>query len=222
MSVNFKIYDGQGSGRAAIVDQGGFLRVQPSSFPSVEDEDIQIVYRDFLTLNGNGTTSDMRVNGAVTKQYFWVQSEPNFDIYVKNLSIVLADTNTDNSLNTFGDLAALTNGCRIYYEDSNGEVNIGTNLRTNFDLIRLCLGKPAFGSRYAVGGTYNPFFLPDAVGATADAIIPIIDFSSIFGFEYGIKLQNSTNNKLVIEINDNLSSGLDAFNIIAYGFKRKI
>ena len=223
MSVTNKIIDGQGSGRFAKIDDGGYLRVQPSPFPPTSDEDIQIIFREFLTLNNDGTTSDMRVNGSATKQLFYIEAEPNFDIYIKNLSILLADTNTDNSFNTFGDLAALTNGCRLYYEDSNGEINIGTTLQTNFDLIRLSLGTPAFGSRYAAGGaTFNPFFLPDAVGATADAIIPIIDFSSTFGFTYGLRLRNGTTNKLVFEINDDLSAGLDAFNIIAYGFKRRV
>jgi hypothetical protein len=223
MSGIQKIVDGFGSGISAKIDDGGYLRVQSSSFPSNDDRDLQIIYREFLTLNGDGVTSDMRVNGAVTPQLFYIQGEPNFDIYVTNLSILLADTNADNSLNTFGDLTALTNGCRLYYEDENGEINIGTTLQTNFDLIRLCVGNPSFGARFAAGGaTFNPFFLPDAVGATADAIIPVLNFNTIFGFSYGLRLKNGTNNKLVFQIVDNLSVGLDAFNIIAYGFKRKI
>lgn len=223
MSVTNKIIDGTGKGVFAKIEDGGYLRVQSSSFPASDERDLQIIYREFLTLNGNGVTSDMRVNGSVTPQLFYIQGEPNFDIYVTNLSILLADTNADNSLNTFGDLAALTNGCRLYYEDENGEINIGTTLQTNFDLIRLCVGNPSFGARYVAGGaTFNPFFLPDAVGATADAIIPVLNFNTIFGFSYGLRLKNGTSNKLVFEINDNLSVGLDAFNIIAYGFKRKI
>jgi hypothetical protein len=223
MSVTNKIIDGTGKGVFAKIEDGGYLRVQSSSFPSNDDRDLQIIYREFLTLNGDGVTSDMRVNGVVTPQLFYIQGEKNFDIYVTNLSILLADTNTDNSLNTFGDLAALTNGCRLYYEDENGEINIGTTLKTNFDLIRLCVGNPSFGSRFTAGGaTFNPFFLPDAVGTNADAIIPVLNFNTIFGFSYGLRLKNGTNNKLVFEIDDNLSVGLDAFNIIAYGFKRKI
>lgn len=223
MSVTNKIIDGTGKGVFAKIEDGGYLRVQSSSFPSSDDRDLQIIYREFLTLNGDGVTSDMRVDGSVTPQLFYIQGEPNFDIYITNLSIVLADTNTDNSLNTFGDLTALTNGCRLYYEDENGEINIGTTLQTNFDLIRLCVGNPAFGGRYSQGGaTFNPFFLPDAVGATADAIIPVLNFNSIFGFTYGLRIKNGTNNKLTFEISDNLSTGLDAFNIIAYGFKRRI
>lgn len=60
------------------------------------------------------------------------------------------------------------------------------------------------------------------MSTAADAIIPTIDFGSIFGFTYGLRLRYGTANKLVFEINDNLSVGLDALNIIAYGFKRKI
>lgn len=223
MSVTNKIIDGHGSGRFAKVDSSGYLLVQPAPFPPSTDEDTQVVFRQFLTLDGDGITSDMRVDGSTLSKSFYIQSEPGFDIYIKNLSIVLADTNADNSFNTFGDLAALTNGCRLYYVDSNGEINIGTDLQTNFDLIRLSLGTPAFGSRSTAGGaTFNPFFLPDAVGATADAIIPIIDFTSTFGFIYGLRLRNGTSNRIVFEINDNLSVGLDRFDIVAYGFKKTI
>jgi hypothetical protein len=117
-----------------------------------------------------------------------------------------------------GNGAALTNGCRLYYEDKNGEVNIGTSLQTNFDFIRLCQGNPAFNNGDDSGGGGKG-------SSAADAIIPVLNISDIFGLPYGIKLQRATTHKLVLEVNDDITAGVlganAAFNIIAYGFKRK-
>lgn len=226
MSKSTNLIDGSGKSNFSFVDEGGFLRIQNSTYPPVYNDSPQIVFREFLTLNGDGTTTSMIVNGSVTKQLFYIQAEPDYDIYIKNLSVLLAGVNNASSFVLFGSITAIANGCRLYYEDTNGEVNIGTQIRTNFDLVRLSLGNPAFGSRYAVGGTTdNPMFLPNVDG-TSDAIFPTISLSDTFGFKYGIKLRNSTNNKLVFEINDNLTSAapspITIFNIIAYGFKRKV
>ena len=221
MAGKTTIIDGYGTEKSARVESGGYIRTLVAGYPPSSDKDLQVIYRQFLTLNGDTVTSDMRVNGATTSQTFYIQAEPDVDIYITNLSILLADTNTNNSFNTFGDLTALTNGCRIYYEDQNGQINIGTSIQTNFDFIRLCLGTPAFGGRASAGGAiFNPFFLPDAVGTTADAIIPVLNLATIFGLTYGIRLGAGTTNRLALEVNDDLSGGLDAFNVIVYGFKR--
>jgi hypothetical protein len=218
MSVTNKIIDGHGSGQIAKVDDGGYLRVQPAPFPPVDDRDTQIIFREFLTLNGNGTTSDMRVNGITAPQLFYIQAQPEFDIYITSLSFLLADTDVSPVLEEFGALTALTNGVRLYYEDSNGEIDIAGSLKSNFEIIRLCQGTPAFGS--GADG-----FFAEAVTSGAGnqfAIIPILNFQTIFGFQYGLRLRSSTTNRLVLSVRDNISTGLDAFNIIAYGFKRKI
>jgi hypothetical protein len=49
----------------------------------------------------------------------------------------------------------------------------------------------------------------------ADGIIPVLDINTVFGFEYGLRLFKGTNNRLVFEINDDLTTGL------GLGFERK-
>lgn len=217
MSITNKIIDGFGSGRHAKVDDGGYLRVQPSPFPPADDRDLQIIYRKFLTLNGNGTTTSMIVNGSVTPQNFYIEAEPDNDIYITSLSFLLADTAVTPVLAEFGDLAALTNGFRLYYQDKNGDVDIADSIKTNFELIRLCQGQPSFGTGA------DAFFTEEVTTAAGNqfAIIPTLFFNQVFGFQYGVRLLNGTQNKLILSVRDNLA-GLDAFNVIAYGFKIKV
>lgn len=211
MSVKTTIVDGRGTGNEVKVSDQGFLYTQPAPYPPAGEDTIMTVYREFLTLNNDRTTTSMLVNGATTRQYFWVNAEPDSDIYITSLSFLIADANA--TLVQFGALAALTNGCRLFYENTEGQINIGTALRSNFDVVRLCLGTPAFGTGAdAFRGT-------NVVGAS-EAFIPVLDFRT-FGFRWGIRLLNGTQNRLAFEIADNVTA-LDAFNIVAYGFRRKI
>lgn len=225
MSRKTSIQDGEGTGRNAVVDPGGYLYVQPAPFPPDDNRDIQLIYRQFLTLNGDGTTSDMLVDGSITPQIFTIPGKPNNDIYITSLSFVIAGDGLVLGNDFAGSGSPLTNGCRLYYEDSNGEVNIGTSLQTNFDFIRLCQGNPAFADP-----TLGPFIADNIAGASgkgstpADGIIPVLNFRDVFGFQYGLKIARNTTHQLALEVNDNLTTGLGlnaAFNIIAYGFERK-
>ena len=212
MSVRTTIEDGSGKGYLAKVSPQGFLYTQEAPYPPTDEETKITVYREFLTLNNDGTTTDMRVDGSTTSQEFYIQAEPNVDIYITTVSFIIAGPGA--TLNEFANLAALTNGCRFYYEDNNGEINIGTNLVSNFEFVRLCQGNPSFG-----GGASA--FLANNVVGTSEAFIPVFDFRN-FGFKWGLKLTSSTLNRLVLEVNDNLtpSANLTGFNAIAYGFRR--
>ena len=238
MSRNSNIIDGEGTGAYLKINEGGYVLTQSSGLPPKDDRDIQIVYRNFLTLNGDGTTSSMLVDGSTTPQLFYVESSPNNDIYITSLSIVIQGLNI-NLGDDFGGssglqptpvFTSLPNGCRLFYEDKNGEVNIGTNLDTNFELVRLCQGNPSFGNN---GNAFKvPQLAPGGGGkgkTTSDGYIPVLDFPEVFGFNYGLRLQRGTTNRLVLEINDDLRITADGgtlpddagFNVIVYGFERK-
>jgi hypothetical protein len=211
MSVRTQIEDGTGTGNIAKVSEDGFLYTQEAPFPPADEATKLTIYREFLTQNGDGATNDMRVNGSTTSQYFYIQAEPNYDIYITTVSFLISDAGA--SLNEFGGIAARTNGARFYYEDTNGEINIGTGLTSNWEFVRLCLGQPAFGS-----GT-SAFLATNVVGSS-EAFIPVFDFRN-FGFRWGLKLRAGTQNRLALEINDDCTA-IDGFNAIAYGFRRII
>lgn len=222
MSSKTRIVD---DNKQALIEDGGYIRVQPAPFPPQDDRDKQLIFRQFLTLNGDGTTTDMLVDGSTTPQIFSIDGIARADIYITSLSFIIAGDGLVLGNDFAGSGAALTNGMRLYYEDNNGEVNIGTDLVTNFDFIRLCQGNPAFAD-----STLGPFIAPSIQGASgkgvspANGIIPVLDFQRVFGFQYGLKIAKGTTNRLVLEVNDNLTTGLGAnaaFNIIAYGFELK-
>jgi len=225
MSRNSNIIDGEGDGNFSKVDNSGFLYVQKSNVPPKTDTDLQIIYRQFLTLNGDGTTVDMLVDGSTNPQLFFIEAIPENDIYVTSLSIIIQGAGITLGDDFAGDTTGLANGFRIYYEDENGENNVANNLTTNFDFVRLCQGNPNFGN------DVSAFIIPNLTaktggkgGTAARGIIPVLDFVEVFGFNFGLKLQRGTNNKFVFEVNDNLTTGLGAnaqMNVIAYGFEIK-
>jgi hypothetical protein len=209
MSIRTNIEDGSGKGYLAKVSPEGFLFTQEAPYPPASEETKITVYREFLTLNNDGTTTDMRVDGSTTSQQFFISAEPNFDVYITTVSFLIADAGA--SLNEFGGISALANGCRFFYEDNNGEINVGTSLVSNFEFVRLCQGNPSFG-----GG--SSAFLANNVVGPSEAFIPVFDFRN-FGFKWGLKLAASSQNRLVLEVNDNVTA-IDAFNAVAYGFRR--
>lgn len=224
MAVRSKIVFGD---REAIVDDNGFLQVAVSNVPIQSIGNNQIIYRRFLTLDNDGSTASMLVNGSTTPQVFSIESQNDRDTFITSLSFVIAGDSLALGNDFAGSGSPLTNGCRLYYEDDvNGEINIGTDLQTNFDFIRLCQGVPAFADP-----TLGPFVADDISGASgkgstpADGILPVLNIKDIFGLAFGIKLKSNAKDKLVLEVNDNLSTGLGAnasFNIIAYGFEVKL
>jgi hypothetical protein len=76
----------------ALIEGGGYLRVSPAPFPPNDERDIQRIYRNFLTLGGDGTTSSMLVDGSTTSQLFYIQAVPNLDIYITSISFLIAAT----------------------------------------------------------------------------------------------------------------------------------
>lgn len=222
MAVRSKIVFGDNE---AIVDEGGFLRVVVSGLPLNTTGNKQIIYRRFLTLNNDGTTTEMTVDGSATPQRFTINAEENKDIFITSLSFQILGTGIALGEDFAGSGASLTNGCRLFYKDNvNGEVNIGTQLQNNFDFIRLCQGNPAFADP-STGAFIAPSITSSGGGkggSTADGIIPVLDIKSVFGLAFGIRLNANTKDELVLEVNDNLSTGLGvgaSFNIIAYGFE---
>ena len=222
MSIKVRIEDGDGSGNRAKVTEGGYIYVQDSNIPPIDDRDLQIIYRQNLTLNGDGTTTEMTVDGSTTPQLFTINAIPEKDIYITSLSIFVQATALSlgqdfAGSNTATATLALPNGCRLFYEDKNGEINIGTDIVVNFDFIRLCQGNAPFGDNSTA------FIKTDGT----PTIFPILSFKKVFGFQSGLRLLRDTTDKLVFEVNDDLTAGgtiLPAnasINIIANGFELK-
>lgn len=195
----------------ASVEKSGAVSVVERPFPPFGVQQNVRPFRQFMTDDGTPTgSSDMLVDGSVTPVDFFVEAPQDQDLYVTRISFIVVDQNM--SLNNFGNIAALTNGVRLFYIDELGEVDIADALQTNFDIVRLCSGLPSFGD-----GTTA--FIANNVDFISEGIIPILDLKDTFGFRWGLEFRNGSTQKLILQIRDDIT-GIDAMNVIVYGFLR--
>jgi hypothetical protein len=188
-------------------------------YPTVSEENA-IIFREFLTLDGNGTTDSMKVNGSAIAQNFYVQAETDYDIYITAICFYISADLVIVDLVEFGNLPALTNGCSFFYESQDtGQIIISEPIKSNFDLLKMSNFKPSFG----IGA--SAFQLDNATATVSEGYMPVVYFSD-YGFgEDGLLLSSGTTDKIVFTIRDNLNVGassISVFNAIAHGFKRKV
>lgn len=211
MSVKGQIESGKGDKQRAYVEDNSLLVMQ-QPYPPIGVSKMY-VFRRKMSLDGTATgTSDMRVLGTLAAPIkFYIPADEPDDRYITMLSFVIAGAAA--TLSEFSTVPALTNGCRLYYEQPSGIKIIHDSLKSNWDFVRLCNGQPAFGSGADV------FRATNVIG-TSEAYIPTLDLTKIMP-PYGIKLDRATNQRLVLEVRDDLTAvAITAFDCIAYGFDR--
>ena len=168
-------------------------------------------FRQFFTLDGTSTgDSDMGQDGSVTNLEFFIEAHPTDDLYITHISLIVGYGASGRPYQ-FGDLAALTNGVRLFYNSQNEEVDIHDAIKSNQDLFRLSSEK--YDSSWEIRG----------VGAANDygyfIDVDLGDFSP----NYGVKLDAGSTQRISFLIRDTMAavSGVgDSFNAIAHGFNR--
>ena len=195
--------------------ENGVMPIVEYPAPPIDNLQVMRPFRQYLTATGEPSGSrDMRVNGSVTPIPFYVKSSQTHDRYISTISFVIADAGA--TLNNFGNLAALVNGCRLSYFADEGEIVIEDSLKSNFDFVFLCGGQPAFGD--AAGS-----FRANNVVGTAEGYLPILDFEKMFRFRWGLRIKNASNQKVQLLIRDAISAVLvDGFYSVVSGFERSI
>jgi len=205
------IADGTGLGNLTKVNEFNALKVIDQRIPSSEDKTILIPIQEFF-VDSTGST-DMKVNASAGFVDFTIKADSTVDKFIDSLSIRIADVNA--TADKFGNITSLTNGCQLIYSDlDNGEIIIGNALKTNFDFLRLCQGKPSFGN------SNDALRIANASG-NSEGYIPVLDFSEMFGLPWGVRLRAGSKEQLIIRIQDN-TTGVDAFDAVAFGFKKVI
>lgn len=197
---------------AKIVDEGALETIN-SGVPVYGERQKQIAYRDFF--KDSAGSEDMTVDGSTQSIDFIIPAHTQAcDRYVASISFEILGTNA--SLSQFGNISALTNGVDLIYsnpEAEGGLVNISlTGLKTNWEIVRLCKGEPSFGN------STNAFRASNVVGNN-DAFIPFLDFRTVFGFAFGVRLRAGTDDRIILRINDDLT-GVTGFTAVASGFDR--
>ena len=210
--LDVTLVDGYGTGNKAKVNGEGEIGVVVHSHPPIDETVSAFPFSQWFTDDGTSAGSnDMRVDGSSMPQKFYVSASTERDIYIKTLTIRIADQSA--VLNKFGNLTALTNGLSFVYEnDSIGMVTIQDEMKTNLDVIRVGSGSPPLGDGSSA-------FRADVSGSGADTYLPFMDLSKTFGFPWGLRLKKGTNDKLVFNVNDDLSTGMDGFDIKGFGIQ---
>lgn len=201
--------DGYGTGFKAKINSLGVLKVNSQNTPDPIDPILDVPLSGYLTdVNGN---IDARVNGSVAPIDFYIAADQDQDTYINSISLKIADQNAQ--LNNFGNIPALPVGFDLIYKTQElGERLLATTIRSNFDIIRLCQGLPAFSQGV------ESFRASNVIGG-AEGYIPVLRITDNFGLPYGLRLRGGTTDRLIWRINDDVS-GVDAFDIFYYGLQK--
>ena len=163
---------------------------------------------DFADSNG---VTDMRVDGSSTNVDYTIVAEQDKDKYIKSMLVIIADDKATPV--KFGNITALTNGLIFKWQTIDlGTTVIRDELQSNFDFIRLAQGNPPFGN------DAKAFLVKDAVGANSETYMLVVDFASIFGLPWGLRLRKASTDKLIMTVRDD-TSPVDEFKMTAYGIK---
>lgn len=211
MSIWVKIF-GE-SGNQLKINGEGEASVVVHPHPPIDETLDSLPFRQYFTDDGSSSGSnDMGINGVTTPTKFYVRATPEYNIYIKYISVLIGDGGSP-ALNKFGNLSALTNGVRWSW-DSQGapDYELHDGIKSNIEFVRLGGDTPAVG-------TGTDAFLSDVSGGgTEKSYLIQIDLSETFGKPWGVRLKKGTLDALSFEIRDDLTS-LTTFNAIAYGIR---
>tara|TARA_R110002020_G_scaffold132746_7_gene296367 strand:+ start:7761 stop:8399 length:639 start_codon:yes stop_codon:yes gene_type:complete len=209
MSLPVTLVDAS-TGRPISVSKEGSINTVQHTHPPKDEPLAGLPFRQYFTVDGTSSGSnDMRVDGSTTVQDFTIKADPEKDIFIYSASVLLSDAGA--GLNEFCNLPALTNGVKLEWKTQDlGNVEIHEGIKTNFEFVRLGMGSPS------IGDGANAFRANNVSGA-AEGYIPFIEFRRLFGLPWGIRIRARTEDTLSWYIQDDLSSGITEFNIVAYG-----
>ena len=207
-----KIIDGKGTDNLLKIGHEGEIGIVQHPHPPVNEVIAPLPFSQFFTDDGTSTgNEDMRVNGSSTNVVFSINAQPTLDIYIKSITVQISDNGA--TLAKFGALAELTNGLQFYYNNIMiGQLMIADNIKTNLDFFRDATGGKGFGD-----GTGS--WKADISGSGKDTYFPEYDLNLRFGLIWGLRLIKGSTDQIVFKVRDNLSTGIEDFNIKGYGIR---
>jgi hypothetical protein len=205
VSIKTRIADGQGGGYSAGVTQDHALKVsvvnRTASDTTVEELTRIKLLRDFLK---SGSSINLNVDGSTTPVIFSHQAALGFAKWVQGVRFLFHDVNMEldtNDFRRFGTAAitpGLINGIKFYVEQG------GTT--TNFFVSPI----QTIGDFMSYADDYTNF---------VNSIDTQTDFLSFdFNFDVPVALPDGSTDRVVVEIQDDLSS-LTLFNVIVRGYQ---
>ena len=206
MSINSIIRDGTGTKYAAQVTSDHALKVSPvvisTSDQTITDLTLKKQYRDWLRTTGG--SYEMDVDGSTTPVVFSETAESDKVKWVTSWRLIMNGTALEldtNDFRGFGAAAAapgLTNGLQFYFIQGGREIDVFLNPAQKIgDFLD-----------YADGYTN----LVNAVTAQSDYL------AFDFVFDQPIALPSGSNDKIILQVNDDLTN-IDLMRVIVRGWQ---
>jgi hypothetical protein len=210
--INVKLTDATGKHHQACVTPHNALcvaEVTPEP-PAVGEESRVRALIGLLGQSGlNSGNTDMSVVGSLASPVeFFVRSSEDFDIRVMAIQAIIVDSpNTPH--NSFGALAALTNGWDLTITEAGETTALVDKAKTNGDtVLQMGAGRP-------FGNQNDSFILTnwDATNNATVAYFPIWEY-----VPNGLRLGRGTLDKISGIVNDDLS-GLTSMIVRIFGYR---
>lgn len=215
MGINSQIEDGLGSGRTVQVTPGNALLVQ--NYPAISGRGLPIeqltairLLRQFFATSA-GSTSMIVAGTAASPFDFQIDAAEGVTKWITGFRINVQSNNFNLGSNDFEDFGAvaspLTNGVEIF------AVQGGTQVDVSAQPIR------TLGNFLNYTDEFTNFI--NAIGSSGDY------FQAVFAFDQPIVLPEGTQDKLVIRIQDDLTTRITTsvggtMNAIAQGYQETI
>jgi hypothetical protein len=199
-------------GKRLRINEEGAVDVVMHQHPPTADSISALPFRSYFTKDGTATgVRRMDEDGSVTPVDYYIKASPDYDIYIKFVSVEIGDGGTP-TLNNFGSLSALTNGVAFYWDtQKEPEYELHEGIITNKMLIR------AFGS-YGFGNGVEAFLADVSGNNTEKSYFGLLNIEERYGLKFGLRLRKGTNDKIILRVQDDLT-GLSTFNAIGTGIR---
>lgn len=193
---------------ANVEDEALLVHVVPH--PPLVAENRSFPFFGSFTVNGDGVTENLNVDGSVNPVEAFLGSVPDGDIYIQTANVLIADSGVV-SLNRFGGASELTNGVNLFFDLQNDRTTVMQPFKSNFDFIRA--GTLTEGT----GGKNDAYQLANADASNNDGYNPVLDLTRVS--QQGVRLRRDEGDRIGIIINDDLT-GVSTFEIRVTGFVR--
>ena len=203
--------------QAAVLD--GALIVSDLPAPAFTSKVLALPLSEFFTIDGDGVSNQLNVSGSLSNPALaYVEAEATADIYVKEVKVIISDSQGGNGL-LLSDFGAVTggvaNGFIPFFEDKGQRLKLNDQpLFTNLDFIRV-------GDSPALGSDDTAFRIKGAKSGTDYAYMASWDMTKLAPGGNGVRLISGSKQRFGIEIRDDITS-VDGFEILALGFRRFI
>lgn len=190
----------------AVADVTGLVR---TVLPASGTESQLRLYRGYLGQGGVNVTTDLAVDGSITPKTFRIDPILEGDLFINQLTLLLADSSVRND--RLGDIptSTVTTGIDITVTQ-NGDVQyLASHARTGGHLIAEASGINSLGQAAAGEEGIDEFVSSHQIrdfNANSDALL--ITFNLTGFLRAGVRLGRGTTDKIELTVNDNLT-GLD-------------